>query len=143
MKFFVWFTVAALGFSGNAFAERVVLKSGARGVLQTSIWAAPVKFVGATEGNMVQLTLKLDQKRGSHAQQDAQSVCQVYGQREYERLQGTRYFQHAANGLFKLDAELIAVRVSFAFREGDGLGSVINRDFDMRGIVKCRPFGQE
>lgn len=143
MNFYVWFTVAVIGFSGNAFAERVVLKSGAKGDLQTSIWTAPAKFGGADQGNLIQLTVDLDQKRNPHIRQDARSLCHVYGQHEYERLQGASGFRRAANGLFDLDAALVAVRVSFAFGNGDGLSRAVNRDFDMRGIVKCRPVGQD
>ncbi|WP_299418604.1 hypothetical protein [uncultured Shimia sp.] len=143
MNFFVWFIVATIDFSGNALAERVVLKSGARGDLQTSVWTAPATFGGAIKGNLLHLTVKLDQNRKLHPQQDAQSLCHVYGQREFERLHGASEFQRAANGLFDLDAPLVAVRVSFAFGGGDGLSSAVNRDFDMRGIVKCRPFGQD
>ncbi|MFY0661802.1 MAG: hypothetical protein JXR15_15015 [Shimia sp.] len=143
MNFFLWFTVAVVGFSGNTFADRVVLKSGARGDLQTSVWTAPATFGGATEGNLLHLTVKLDQKRKPQTQQDAQSLCHVYGQREYARLQGSKELRYAAKGLFDLDAELVAVRVSFAFGGQNGLSHAVNRDFDMRGIVKCRPFGQD
>lgn len=142
MKFAIALVFLSALLPATGRPSEIVLKSGARGSLAVSVIEAPKRFGGPSAGNMIGLTVTVTSERSAKPHVDASSLCQRYGKSSYARMQSDHAFIEATNNLIDLNAPLVGVRVSFR-RKTDGPVAVAwHSNFDMSGIVKCRPHSQ-
>ncbi|MCG6883291.1 MAG: hypothetical protein LJE62_06000 [Silicimonas sp.] len=119
--------------------NEIVLKSGARGALAVAVIQAPDRFGGPTAGNVIGLTFTVTSERSAKPEVDAASLCYLYGQSTYSRMQSDRAFLEAINNLIDLSAPLVGVRVSIFHSKAESVSVGTHLHFDMRGVAKCRP----
>lgn len=120
-------------------ANEIVLKSGARGSLQVAVIEAPRRFGATGAGNMIDLTLTVTSKRKAKPEVDARSLCYLYGQPTYSRMQSDRAFLETAGLFLDMNAPLVGVRVSFFHSKPRPISIGQSWNFDMTGILKCKP----
>ncbi|WP_172292645.1 hypothetical protein [Pseudoruegeria sp. HB172150] len=135
------FLVLAISFGGtSARAETVLLKSGARGEMTVGLSAAPERSGGAGAGNLLLITVALASLEGLRREMEGRSLCQRYARDIYGRLVAdVGQLPPEISGLVDPTAPLAAVRVAFRQAGTDGVSVNVYQDFDMRGIVPCRP----
>ncbi len=132
--------IFVISIAGIGRAEPIVLKSGARGDLSASIATAPVRFGGPSAGNFLELKVALKGGMEPNLTIDGRSVCHLHGLKMYWRIRTGSTLPAELRDLIDLNAPLVGVRVTFMQESATGIsvGTFVN--FDMRGVVKCRPF---
>lgn len=98
------------------------------------------KSYGNSNENMLTLAVHLDPNANYNPMNDARSVCRLFAEKTFQTLVKNSNIRSKSAEILDIDAPLTDVRVHFKPKSEETtrfVGTQIN--FDMRGIVKCRP----
>lgn len=69
------------------------------------------------------------------------SVCLLHGVQSFNRLKSMEELRSLLGGVVDVEAALAFVRVRFRVEDMGPVSVGAQYNFDMRGIVKCKPLG--